>query len=90
MIHGAMRSSGLMNDFRAESPALRAAMLEAVRRVLDSGWYVLGREVEAFEREWAATCGARHAVGVATASMPSRSPCGPWASARATRFSLPP
>jgi len=53
-----------MNDFRAEPPALREAMLEAVRRVLDSGWYVLGREVEAFEREWAATCGARHAVGV--------------------------
>jgi dTDP-4-amino-4,6-dideoxygalactose transaminase len=54
----------LMNNFRAEPPALRAAMLDAVRRVLDSGSYVLGREVEAFESEWAATCGARHAIGV--------------------------
>lgn len=37
----------------------------AVGRVLDSGWYVLGAEVEAFESEWAAYCGASHAVGVA-------------------------
>ena len=35
-----------MNDFRAEPPELRDAMLEAARRVLESGWYVLGREVE--------------------------------------------
>ena len=53
-----------MNDFRAEPEALRSAMLEALRRVLESGWYILGREVEAFEREWAAACGVRHAVGV--------------------------
>jgi dTDP-4-amino-4,6-dideoxygalactose transaminase len=36
----------------------------AVARVIDSGWYVLGDEVAAFEREFAAYCGARHAVGV--------------------------
>ena len=51
---------------------LRAAYLEikdeidaAVTRVLDSGWYILGPEVEAFETDWAAYCGADHAVGVA-------------------------
>ena len=37
----------------------------AIHRVLDSGWYVLGAEVEAFEAEWATYCGIDHAVGVA-------------------------
>lgn len=36
----------------------------AAARVIDSGWYVLGNEVAAFEREFAAYCGASHAVGV--------------------------
>ena len=36
----------------------------AVARVIDSGWYVLGEEVAAFESEFAAYCGVRHAVGV--------------------------
>ncbi len=54
----------LMNDFRAEPPALREAMLDGARRVLESGWYVLGSEVEAFEQEWASACGVPHAVGV--------------------------
>lgn len=54
----------LMNDFRAEPPELREAMLGAVRRVLESGWYVLGNEVVAFEKQWASTCGVAHAAGV--------------------------
>lgn len=37
----------------------------AVARVLDSGWYILGPEVETFEDEWATYCDAEHAVGVA-------------------------
>jgi len=37
----------------------------AVARVLDSGHYILGPEVEAFETEFASYCGAAHAVGVA-------------------------
>src|ERR1700704_5287880 len=37
----------------------------AVARVLDSGHYILGPEVSAFEQEFAAYCGAGHAVGVA-------------------------
>jgi dTDP-4-amino-4,6-dideoxygalactose transaminase len=36
----------------------------AAARVIDSGWYVLGEEVAAFEREFAAYCGVPHAVGV--------------------------
>jgi dTDP-4-amino-4,6-dideoxygalactose transaminase len=42
----------------------RAALIDAFTRVLDSGWYVLGKEVDAFEREYAAYCGTRHCVGV--------------------------
>ena len=44
---------------------LKAELDQAVARVLDSGWYILGREVEAFEGEFAAFCGAQHAVGMA-------------------------
>jgi len=36
----------------------------AAARVIDSGWYVLGEELAAFEHEFAAYCGAHHAVGV--------------------------
>ena len=36
----------------------------AINRVLDSGWYLLGPELESLEREWAAWCGAGLAVGV--------------------------
>jgi dTDP-4-amino-4,6-dideoxygalactose transaminase len=54
----------LMNDFKSEPPALRDAMLAAAQRVLASGWYVLGKEVEQFEKSWADACGAKYAVGV--------------------------
>lgn len=42
------------------------ALEAAVGRVLDSGWYLLGEELERFEREFAAYCGTRHCVGVAS------------------------
>lgn len=54
----------LMNDFKAESAQLRDAMLDAVRRVLDSGWYILGQEVLNFEKSWADCCGVNHGIGV--------------------------
>lgn len=54
----------LMNDFKSEPEALRKAMLVAAVRVIDSGWYVLGKEVEKFEHEWAQACGVAHGVGV--------------------------
>jgi dTDP-4-amino-4,6-dideoxygalactose transaminase len=53
-----------MNDFTAEPAALREAMLAATDRVLGSGWYVLGKECEAFEARWARACGTEHCVGV--------------------------
>ena len=42
------------------------AVRAAIDRVIASGWFVLGPEVEAFEREFAAACHAKHAVGVGT------------------------
>lgn len=51
-------------DLEAGYRELRAEIDAAVGRVLGSGRYVLGEEVEAFEREWAAACGTRFAVGV--------------------------
>jgi dTDP-3-amino-3,4,6-trideoxy-alpha-D-glucose transaminase len=44
---------------------LRAQLRAAIERVLDSERYILGPEVAAFEQEFAAYCGAAHAVGVA-------------------------
>lgn len=43
---------------------LQAELDSAWRRVMESGWYILGSEVEAFEREFADYVGARHCVGV--------------------------
>lgn len=42
-----------------------AAIEEATRRVLQSGWYILGREVAAFEDQFATYCQTRHCIGVA-------------------------
>lgn len=43
---------------------LREEIDAAIHRVLGSGWYILGDEVEAFESEFAAYCGTRFCVGV--------------------------
>jgi dTDP-4-amino-4,6-dideoxygalactose transaminase len=43
-----------------------AAVRGAIDRVIERGWFVLGPELEAFEREFAVACGAPHAVGVGT------------------------
>jgi dTDP-4-amino-4,6-dideoxygalactose transaminase len=52
-------------DVKAAYDELRAELDAAVRRVMESGWYILGEEVEAFEREFASYCGVKHCVGVA-------------------------
>jgi dTDP-3-amino-3,4,6-trideoxy-alpha-D-glucose transaminase len=53
-------------DVRAAYDELRDELDAAYRRVMESGAYVLGREVEAFEHEFAAYCGAEHCVAVAS------------------------
>jgi len=53
--------------FDTETPraALRDQLRAAMLGVLDSGRFILGPNVEAFERELADYCGVRHAIGVA-------------------------
>jgi dTDP-4-amino-4,6-dideoxygalactose transaminase len=53
-----------MNDFRAESQESREATLAAVKRVIDSGHYILGENLAEFELKWAKTCGVKYAIGV--------------------------
>jgi dTDP-4-amino-4,6-dideoxygalactose transaminase len=52
-------------DLKAAYLELQAGIDAAVRRVLSSGYYIGGPEVDAFEAEYAQYCGAAHAVGVA-------------------------
>lgn len=56
----------LVSDPRAAATASRDELIRAFSRVLDSGRYVLGDEVAAFEREWSEACGVRRAVGVSS------------------------
>lgn len=51
-------------DLRPAHEELLGEMTEVYQRVVASGWYVVGKEVEAFEQEYAAYCGANHCVGV--------------------------
>jgi dTDP-4-amino-4,6-dideoxygalactose transaminase len=53
-----------LNLQRVNAP-YEADMREAMHRVLDSGWYILGQETEAFESEFAQYCGTAHCVSVA-------------------------
>lgn len=53
----------LFGDLAAEVAELRGEIDDAMERVLTRGWFVLGQEGEAFEREFAAFLGAKHAVG---------------------------
>ena len=53
-------------DMAAELAAVRPAVDAAIARVLDSGVFVGGPEVAAFERELAAAAGARCAVGTSS------------------------
>lgn len=52
-------------DLKSPYLELREEIDAAVKRVLESGWYILGAEVESFEENYAAYCGASHCVGVA-------------------------
>jgi dTDP-4-amino-4,6-dideoxygalactose transaminase/acetyltransferase-like isoleucine patch superfamily enzyme len=51
-------------DLKGQYQAIRPEILDALNRVLDSGAYVLGDEVAAFEREFAAYSGAKFGVAV--------------------------
>ena len=52
-------------DLKAVNEQYRPEIDAAIKRVLDSGWYLLGEEGERFEREFADYCQADHCLGVA-------------------------
>lgn len=52
-------------DLKAGYLELKDELDAAARRVLESGWYILGEEVEAFEQEFADYCEVKNCVGVA-------------------------
>ncbi len=60
------RCSGMMfaSFPKAQYQAYRSEIDAAIARVLDSGIYILGQEVKAFEEEFAAYIGVKHAIGV--------------------------
>jgi dTDP-4-amino-4,6-dideoxygalactose transaminase len=51
-------------DMKSAYAELKPELDAAYHRVMDSGWFVLGREVEAFEAEYASFCGTGHCVGL--------------------------
>jgi len=51
-------------DLAAQHAQIRGEIDAAIGCVLDTGQFVLGEQTRAFEHEFAAFCGARHAVGV--------------------------
>ena len=53
-------------DARPQYQALKAELDGAIARVLERGWFIQGEEHATFEEEFAAFCGARHGVGVAS------------------------
>lgn len=52
-------------DLKSPYLELKDELDAAYRRVMESGWYILGKEVEAFEAEFASYCETSHCIGVA-------------------------
>lgn len=51
-------------ELQAQHQDLRAELNQAFNDVLDSGWFIQGRQLEAFEQEYAAYCGSAFCIGV--------------------------
>jgi dTDP-4-amino-4,6-dideoxygalactose transaminase len=51
-------------DLKSPYLELKEELDAAYHRVMESGWYILGKEVEAFEDEFATYCETRHCIGV--------------------------
>lgn len=55
----------MINNLLRHNEDLMSELLEVTSSVLKSGWYVLGKQVEKFEQEFAAYCQVKHCVSVA-------------------------
>ncbi len=51
-------------DMKSQYLELKSELDQAYSRVMESGWYILSGEVEAFEQEFAAYIGAKHCIGI--------------------------
>jgi dTDP-4-amino-4,6-dideoxygalactose transaminase len=51
-------------DLKSQYIDLKEELDAAYHRVMESGWYILGKEVDAFEKEFAAYCGVKRCIGV--------------------------
>ena len=54
------------SDYRTVNEPYFEEMQAAMKRVMESGWYILGTEVDSFEKEYAAYCGTDHCIGVSS------------------------
>jgi len=54
------------NNFKRQYEIIQADINSAINNVLESGWYILGKELHAFENEFAKYIGANYCVGVAS------------------------
>lgn len=52
-------------DLKSINQQYRDELVAACSRVIDSGWYIDGKELESFEKNFAEYCGTRFAIGVA-------------------------
>lgn len=52
-------------DLKAINDSFEPELSNAIKRVLDSGWYLLGNEVKSFEQEYSNYIGTKHCIGVA-------------------------
>ena len=52
-------------DLKAINAQYRDELVDACTRVIDSGWYIGGSELEQFEQQFATYCGTKYAIGVA-------------------------
>lgn len=54
-----------INNLKRHIEPIQTPIKEAIERVMSSGWYILGLELEAFEKEFALYCDVAHSIGVA-------------------------
>ncbi|HAS6257782.1 TPA: DegT/DnrJ/EryC1/StrS family aminotransferase [Vibrio vulnificus] len=52
-------------DLKSINQQYQQELKEACARVIDSGWYIMGNELAAFEQEFSAYCGTQYCIGVA-------------------------
>ncbi len=65
-----MRKEGIIKlisflDLKETNSQYRNELIDACTRVIDSGWYISGNELQKFEEAFAKYCGTKHVIGVA-------------------------